>query len=76
MEGPGQASGKRVPRLEKSLAILLRSLSGSRVVLELKNDCEISGVVDECDEGMNTVLVDVTIVTPKVRRSENPLVFV
>ena len=66
MESSGLVSRKRVPRLEKSLTILLKSLSGSNVVIELKNDTEISGVVDECDEGMNTVLVDVTIVTSKV----------
>jgi prophage tail gpP-like protein len=54
---------KRIPKLEKSLAILLRSLVGTSVVIELKNDTEITGIIDETDEGMSVVLVDVTIVT-------------
>ena len=59
--------GKKIPRIEKSLAILLKSLIGTAVVIELKNDSEISGVVEDADEGMSVLLVDVTIVSPSVR---------
>ena len=53
---------KHVPRLERSLAILFKSLCGTRLTIELKNDTEAAGLVEDVDESMNTVLVDATTV--------------
>lgn len=57
---------KRSSRLEKSLAILLKSLSGVRVTVELKNDTEVTGVVDEVDDGMNVILADAFLIVANV----------
>ncbi len=46
----------RVPPIKKSLAIFVASLQGVQVVVELKDDSEICGIVEESDKGMNVVL--------------------
>lgn len=48
-----------VPVIQKSLAVVLASLQGSQVVIELKNDDEITGTVDETDSNMNVTLHNV-----------------
>jgi small nuclear ribonucleoprotein (snRNP)-like protein len=60
---------KRVPKIQKSLGILLVSLQGESVVVELKNDIEISGMLEEADENMNMTLHNAEQVFPngKVR---------
>lgn len=49
----------RVPVIQKSLAIVLASLLGVQVVIELKNDTEVTGTIDEADSNMNLTLHDV-----------------
>lgn len=51
---------KRVPLIQRSLAVLVASLQGMQVVIELKNDSEISGVLEEADRGMNLTLLGAT----------------
>ena len=48
--------GKRIPRIQQNLAFAVQSLQGIEVVLELKNDDEVRGVVSDCDEKMNIYL--------------------
>ena len=48
-----------VPVIQKSLAVVLASLQGVQIVIELKNDDEITGTVDETDSNMNVTLHDV-----------------
>ena len=50
---------KRVPLIQRSLAVVLASLQGVQVVIELKNDNEITGTVDETDSNMNVTLQNV-----------------
>ena len=49
---------KKVPQIQKSLAILLQSLYGIAVVVEMKNDMEVSGILLESDAAMNVTLQD------------------
>lgn len=50
---------KRVPLVQRSLAVVLASLQGVQVVIELKNDNEITGTVDETDSNVNVTLQNV-----------------
>ena len=50
---------KRIPLMQRSLAVVLASLQGVQVVIELKNDNEITGTVDETDSNMNVTLQNV-----------------
>jgi hypothetical protein len=58
----GKASGlasvkrRRVPRIERTLAVLVQSMQGMTVIVELKNDAELTGVLDETDASMKCVL--------------------
>lgn len=54
----------KVPLIQKSLGILLVSLQGEEIVIELKNDIEITGIVEEADENMNLTLHNVQQVFP------------
>ncbi|CAN0278094.1 unnamed protein product, partial [Discosporangium mesarthrocarpum] len=47
---------KRVPQLEKTLAILVQGMRGHTVVVEMKNDVEITGVLEETDKDMKLVI--------------------
>ncbi|CAM9783767.1 unnamed protein product, partial [Laminaria digitata] len=44
---------KRPNPLERTLAILIQSMRGRKVVVEMKNDVEISGILEETDASMN-----------------------
>mmetsp|Transcript_733 Transcript_733/g.844 ORF Transcript_733/g.844 Transcript_733/m.844 type:complete len:254 (-) Transcript_733:344-1105(-) len=46
----------RTPILQKSLAVVLASLQGVQVVIELKNDVEVTGTIEETDSNMNLTL--------------------
>jgi LSM domain len=48
-----------IPVIQKSLAVVLASLQGVQVVIELKNDDEVTGTVDETDSNMNVTLHNV-----------------
>ena len=60
---PGAPKKRRAPRIQRTLAVLLVSMVGHNVVLELKNDAEVSGVIDEADENMNLTLSKVKYVS-------------
>jgi small nuclear ribonucleoprotein (snRNP)-like protein len=50
---------KRKPKMspiQKTLAIVLVSLQGSEVVVEMKNGVEVTGIIEECDTNMNLTL--------------------
>lgn len=47
------------PRIQRCLGILLVSLQGEEVTIELKNDIELTGVIEEADENMNVTLHNV-----------------
>lgn len=52
-----QQQQRRRPRrrMERTLAVLLQSLEGSAVVVELKSDAEARGVLQEADDQMKCV---------------------
>ncbi|CAM9488530.1 unnamed protein product [Chrysoparadoxa australica] len=52
------------PPMQRTLAIILQSLRGQSIVLELKNDVEIKGVVDFTDQDMNVSLTSARHVAP------------
>ena len=52
------------PTVQRSLAVVLCGLQGHRVVIELKNDVEVTGVVDSADANMNVTLRDAQQVYP------------
>jgi U6 snRNA-associated Sm-like protein LSm2 len=54
----------RQPTVQKCLGIVLVSLQGEEITIELKNDIELTGVVEEADENMNLTLHDVRQVFP------------
>ena len=54
----------KIPIIQKSLGILLVSLQGEEVVVELKNDIEVTGIIEEADENMNLTLHHVQQVFP------------
>lgn len=48
---------KKTPLIQKSLSIILRSLQGYHVVIELKNNIEISGYLEgELLDSLRTLL--------------------
>lgn len=50
----------RIPPINKSLSILLTSLQGVKVTVELKSDIEVTGVIEDVDKDMNILLRNVT----------------
>ena len=53
---------RKTPKLERTLALVLASLKGEAVVLELKNDAEVTGTIEESDHNMNITLHDATYI--------------
>ncbi|CAM9534049.1 unnamed protein product [Ectocarpus sp. 6 AP-2014] len=59
----GRAGNRPPPRqkktspLEKTLAILIQSMRGNKIVVEMKNDAEISGILEETDRNMKAATV-------------------
>jgi small nuclear ribonucleoprotein (snRNP)-like protein len=43
---------KKVRASERSLICVIQALVGMKVLVELKNDVTVKGVLDECDLGM------------------------
>eukprot|EP01041_Mallomonas_annulata_P004341 gene4341-8638_t len=54
---------KKIPTMQKSLAILLASFQGMEILIEMKNDTEISGTLEEADRNMNSILQNAKQVT-------------
>jgi small nuclear ribonucleoprotein (snRNP)-like protein len=52
---------QRRPTLHKSLALLLSSLVGTRLLVELKNSMELTGILEESDANMNMTLQQVSL---------------
>ena len=50
---------RNIPVIQRSLAIVLASLLGVQIVIELRNDSEITGTVEESDASMNVTLNNV-----------------
>lgn len=67
---------KRLPKVQKSLALLVVSLVGVRLVVELKNDIEITGVLEESDENMNMTIQNAIQILPNGTVRELEIVFV
>jgi U6 snRNA-associated Sm-like protein LSm2 len=54
----------RQPTVQRCLGIVLLSLQGEEITIELKNDIELTGIVEEADENMNVTLHNVRQVFP------------
>ena len=54
---------KKNPAIQKSLALILSSLIGMEIVIELKNNTEVTGTLEETDFNMNSVLVNASKIT-------------
>jgi len=54
----------KTPRIQKSLAIILMSLLGHQVVIELKNDIEVTGTIELAESNMNMTLLQARQVFP------------
>jgi small nuclear ribonucleoprotein (snRNP)-like protein len=67
---------KGVTLIQKSLGIILVSLQGECVVVELKNDIELSGIIEEADSNMNLTLHDVQQTFPNGFSRELDIAFV
>ena len=58
-----QTRKRKEPRIERSLSIILKSLQGQKLSLELKNDHEVTGILDEVDDEMNMALSSALVTT-------------
>lgn len=70
---------KRKPKLspiQRTLAIVLVSLQGSEVVVEMKNGIEVTGILEECDKNMNLTLHNVRQVNMQGEVKEMEIAFV
>lgn len=63
MSGRGPGRKPKLPRSERSLACVIQALEGMRLVVELRQDTIIRGVLESADEEMNLVMKTV-ILTP------------
>ncbi|CAM9523991.1 unnamed protein product [Pylaiella littoralis] len=61
-------SKKRTNPLERTLAILVQSMRGNKVVVEMKNDTEISGILEETDRNMNGAVCAIAALQCLTRR--------
>ena len=66
----------RIPKIRQTLAIMLASLQGTRVVLELKNDVEVYGLIDEVDSTMAVTLVSVKEIFPSGNVKESDVLHI
>ncbi|KAK9845506.1 hypothetical protein WJX81_008106 [Elliptochloris bilobata] len=56
----GQAPGMSQQRGRQTLNVFVQALEGQRVVVELRHDAVVRGMLQEVDSEMNLTLVDVT----------------
>mmetsp|Transcript_13156 Transcript_13156/g.24743 ORF Transcript_13156/g.24743 Transcript_13156/m.24743 type:complete len:130 (-) Transcript_13156:1-390(-) len=61
---------------DKTLTVVLQSLIGVRVVIELKNDTEVTGTLEDCDDDMNMNLMDTRCITCEGKVLEQSIMFV
>lgn len=54
---------KRIPLLQKSLSIVLASLQGKQIIFELKNDTEVTGIIDSVGHGMDVYIANARVVS-------------
>jgi small nuclear ribonucleoprotein (snRNP)-like protein len=70
---------KRKPKLnpiQRTLAIVLVSLQGFEVAVEMKNGIEVTGILEECDKNMNLTLHNVRQVNMQGGVKEMEIAFV
>ena len=67
---------RKTPRIQKSLAIILMSLLGHQVVIELKNDIEVTGTIEVVESNMNMTLLQARQVFPNGDVVEMDVAFV
>lgn len=67
---------KKVPLIQKSLGVILVGLQGHHVIVELKNDLEITGIIDSSDANMNMTLINARQVFPSGQVVEMETTFV
>ncbi|GFR45608.1 hypothetical protein Agub_g7005, partial [Astrephomene gubernaculifera] len=64
------------PREETTLVCLIKSLIGRRVVVELRNDTLLRGLLDDVDDFMNMSLSEVTFQTVEGYKKEYASMYV
>ena len=52
------------------------SLQGTEIVVELKNGCELRGILEECDANINLTMIDVKHISLKGEVKEMDTLFV
>mmetsp|Transcript_17896 Transcript_17896/g.22582 ORF Transcript_17896/g.22582 Transcript_17896/m.22582 type:complete len:121 (+) Transcript_17896:104-466(+) len=75
-EGVSSNTEEKIPFFQRSLAFFLESMSGYRVVIELKNDSEVTGSIENCDNDMNLTLQNVRCVNTQGKVQKHSLMFV
>jgi len=70
MAGGGAGKKPRLPRSERSLACVIQALEGMRLVVELRQDTIIRGVLESADEEMNLVMKGVTMTPLEGQKKE------
>lgn len=66
---------RNVPFACRSLAIFVQSLEGGRVVVELRNDTIVRGVLDTADDFMNLTMSEVSYEPLQAPRQRLPFLF-
>ncbi|TMW63633.1 hypothetical protein Poli38472_002574 [Pythium oligandrum] len=72
----GAAPLQKKRRRPRSLLLLLKSLAGLRVRIDLKNDCVVEGIVEEVLHDMDFTLLDACETKPNGRTVRLEEVFV
>ncbi|XP_024388930.1 uncharacterized protein [Physcomitrium patens] len=68
--------GKRGQRaFERTLVCVIQALMGLELLVELRNDLSIRGILDDCDNAMNVIIKDATVEDVEGVQKQLPLVF-
>eukprot|EP00611_Tribonema_gayanum_P026890 TRINITY_DN6502_c0_g1_i2.p1 TRINITY_DN6502_c0_g1~~TRINITY_DN6502_c0_g1_i2.p1 ORF type:complete len:143 (+),score=33.87 TRINITY_DN6502_c0_g1_i2:73-501(+) len=63
---PGRPAPRaRLTAIQKTLSIVLQGMLGKVIVVEMKTDAELTGLLEEVDKNMNLVMVNVRQVSPQ-----------
>uniref|UniRef100_A0A1I8AFQ9 Sm domain-containing protein n=1 Tax=Steinernema glaseri TaxID=37863 RepID=A0A1I8AFQ9_9BILA len=63
-----ETRGERIAS-SQSLVCFLQALSGQNVVVELKNEVAVEGILASCDCSMNMILKDATVYRRRIKGS-------
>jgi len=66
----------KLRRSERSLACAIQALVGTELLLELRNDTCIRGLLDDCDDAINVIIKDSLIEDVQGVQKKLPLIFV